>query len=286
VRQVFRRAAILYALGLFIYLFPDFHWGTMRVLGVLQRIAICYLIASVIYLFTGWRGQIAWIIGLLASYWILMTLVPVPGYGPGNLSVQGNLAHYVDHLVLGQHNYAQTRTWDPEGIVSTVPAIVTALLGLLAGQLLKQKWSLKDKVLWLSVMGICLIAAGLIVSTWLPINKKLWTDSFSLFMAGLDSIVLSVFIWCVDGLGWKRVVKPFVIFGMNAITIYVISEVLAIILDRIEAGGISVHSWIYQHGFAPFASPKFASFCDAFCYVLLMFVLAYALYRKRVFIRI
>src|ERR1022692_3291703 len=132
--QVARRAAVLFALGLAVYAFPSFDLGTQRILGVLQRIAICYLIASAIYLFTGVRGQILWIVGLFAAYWMMMTLIPVPGYGPGRLDVEGNFAHYIDRLVLGAHNYANTRTWDPEGVVSTLPAIATALFGVLAAR--------------------------------------------------------------------------------------------------------------------------------------------------------
>ena len=135
--QVARRAAVLFVFGLLVYAFPHFDLGTQRILGVLQRIAICYLIASAIYLYTGVRGQILWIVGLFAAYWMMMTLIPVPGYGAGRLDVEGNFAHYVDRLVLGTHNYAHTRTWDPEGVVSTLPAIATALFGVLAGQILR-----------------------------------------------------------------------------------------------------------------------------------------------------
>ena len=120
--QVARRAAVLFVFGLAVYAFPHFDLGTQRILGVLQRIAICYLIASAIYLYTGVRGQILWIVGLFAAYWMMMTLVPVPGYGAGRLDVEGNFAHYIDRLVLGTHNYAHTKTWDPEGVVSTLPA--------------------------------------------------------------------------------------------------------------------------------------------------------------------
>src|ERR1039457_2926364 len=135
--QIARRAAVLFVFGLAVYAFPNFNLGTQRILGVLQRIAICYLIVSVIYLFTRVRGQILWIVGLFAAYWMMMTLIPVPGYGPGRLDVEGNFAHYIDRLVLGAHNYANTRTWDPEGVVSTLPAIATALFGVLAGQILR-----------------------------------------------------------------------------------------------------------------------------------------------------
>ena len=144
--QVARRAAVLFVFGLAVYAFPNFDLGTQRVLGVLQRIAICYLIASAIFLFTGVRGQILWIVGLFAAYWMMMTLIPVPGYGPGRLDVEGNFAHYIDRLVLGTHNYAHTKTWDPEGVVSTLPAIATALFGVLAGQILRLRRTLAERI--------------------------------------------------------------------------------------------------------------------------------------------
>ena len=136
-RQAVRRAAILFVLGVLVYAYPAFNLGTQRILGVLQRIAICYLAASAIYLFTRVRGQIVWIVSLMAAYWLLMAFAPVPGYGAGRLDVEGNFAHYIDRIVLGSHNYRHTRTWDPEGIVSTLPAIATCLLGVLAGHIVR-----------------------------------------------------------------------------------------------------------------------------------------------------
>src|SRR5271166_4688330 len=211
--QVLRRSAILYVLGLIVYVYPGFNFHTQRLLGVLQRIAICYLIAGAIYLTTRVRGQIIWIVSLLAAYWLLMALVPVPGYGAGRLDEQGNFAHYVDRIVLGSHNYHWTATWDPEGIVSTLPSIATALFGILAGHLLRLDRALAERTAWLLLIGTLLIAAGLISNVWLPINKKLWTSSFSLFMAGLDFVVFAICLWLVDGCGFKRAVKPLAIMG-------------------------------------------------------------------------
>jgi predicted acyltransferase len=289
--QALRRAAILYALGVFGYLLPDFNFGTMRLLGVLQRIAICYLIASAIYLYAPRiRTQILWVVSLLAGYWLLMTLIPVPGYGAGRLDVEGNLAHYVDRIVLGVHNYAPTKTWDPEGIISTLPAIATALFGVLAGQLIRLPRTLDWKTPRLFFTGNALLALGLICDIWLPINKSLWTSSFSLFMAGLDFVLLAGFIYLIDDLGYKRLVQPFVVFGMNAIVIYMLSELLAIALGSIHwrtaAGTISLQSWLYDHCFAPLASPYNAALLWALAFVLLMYLAAYALYRRKWFIRV
>jgi predicted acyltransferase len=279
--QAARRAAIIYALGLFVYLFPRFDFSTMRVLGVLQRIAICYLIAAAIYLTTSVRGQIVWIVSLLAGYWLLMTLVPVPGYGAGRLDVEGNFSHWVDRVVLGRHNYASTKTWDPEGIISTLPAIATALFGVLAGQLLRLKRELAERTTWMFLAGNLLIAAGLICNVWLPINKKLWTSSFSLFMAGLDFVLLAGFIWMVDGRGYQRWVRPFVILGMNAIAVYMASEVIDTLL-----GATHLRRPIYENVFAPLASPINASLLYAIAYVLLMYAIAYFMYRRKWFLRV
>jgi predicted acyltransferase len=277
-------------LGLVVYAYPGFDLSTQRLLGVLQRIAICYLVAAAIYLTTHIRGQIVWIVSLLAAYWLLMTLVPVPGYGPGRLDVEGNFAHYIDRIVLGSHNYMWTKTWDPEGIVSTLPAIATALFGILAGHLLRLDRALAKRTAWLLLIGTLLIAAGLISNVWLPINKKLWTSSFSLFMAGLDFVIFAMFLWLVDGKGYKRAVKPLVIMGMNAIVVYMASELLDEVLSAIRwpAGGhvINLHTWIFATLFAPLAAPMNASLLFAIAYTLLMYLLAYGMYRRGWFVRI
>lgn len=289
-RQAARRAGILFALGLLVYAYPAFDLSTQRVLGVLQRIAICYLAAVAIYLTTSLRGQIAWIVSLMAVYWLLMAYAPVPGYGAGRLDVEGNFAHYIDRIVLGSHNYRWTKTWDPEGIVSTLPAIATCLLGVMAGHLVALQRSLGERSRRLLALGAILLAAGLICNIWLPINKKLWTDSFTLFMAGLDFILFAGFLWLVDARGWHRAVKPLVIMGMNAIVIYMASELIDEVLGWIhwtgEGGTVTLHGWLYQHIFAAIASPYNASLLYAITYVLVMYLLAWLLYRLRWFVRV
>ena len=287
--QILRRAAVIYVLGLIVYVAPAFSLGTQRILGVLQRIAICYLIASCIYMTTKVRGQIIWILGLYASYWMLMTLVPVPGYGPGNLSVEGNLSHYVDWQVLGRHNYAGTKTWDPEGIISTLPSIGTALLGIMAGHILRIRKELAERTTWLFLIGNVLIAVGLICNIWMPINKKLWTPSFSIFMAGCDLVIFAGFVWLIDGRGYQRYVKPLVILGMNAIAVYMASELVETAFSMIHPDAanprLSLHGWFYQNLFASWASPMNASLLYAIAYVLLMYLIAYGMYKKRWFLR-
>ncbi len=289
-RQAARRAAIIFALGVLVYVYPAFDLSTQRILGVLQRIAICYLVASAIFLTTKVRGQIIWLLSLMVVYWLLMAFVPVPGYGAGRLDVEGNFAHYIDRIVLGSHNYLATKTWDPEGIVSTLPAIATCLLGILAGHIVGLPRSLGERSLRLLGWGAVLLAAGLVCNIWLPINKKLWTDSFALFMGGLDFVLFAVFLWVVDGLGRRRAVKPLVILGMNAILIYLASEFLDEALGWITwngAGGtVSLRAWLYDHLFASLASPYNASLLYSLTYVSVLYLLAWVLYRRGWFVRV
>jgi len=278
--QVLRRAAIIYVLGLVVYAYP-LNLSTQRLLGVLQRIAICYLIASAIYLTTSVRGQLIWLVSLLAGYWLVMTLVPVPDYGAGDLAVGHNLSNYIDKIVLGSHNYAQTKTWDPEGLVSTLPSIATALFGIMAGHILRMRRQLADRTAWLFTIGNILIAIGLVAAIWLPINKKLWTSSFSVFMAGLDFVVFAICLWLVDGRGFQRIVKPLAIMGMNAITVYMISELLDTTLSAL--------GWrepIYRALFVPLASPVNASLLYAISYTLFLWLIALGMYRRGWFWRV
>lgn len=288
--QVLRRSVIIYALGVAIYVAPRFDLSTQRVMGVLQRIAICYLIASVIYLYTSVRGQIVWMVSLLAAYWLLMTLVPVPGYGAGRLDVEGNLAHYVDRIVIGTHNYAETKTWDPEGIVSTLPAMATALFGIMAGHILRLKSALSERTTWLFLVGNGLIGLGLICDMWLPINKKLWTDSFAIFMAGLDFVLLAAFVWVIDHLGHRRVVRPLEILGMNAIALYLAAEFGAEILDmfRVTSNGqaVSLQTWLYQTLFLRLTSPINASLLYSVAFLGVIYLIAWGMYRRGWLVRI
>ena len=268
--------------------FRTFNLTTLRVLGVLQRLAICYVAGSLLYLFTGIRTQIACIVLLLASYWALMMFVPVPGYGAGRLDVEGNLAHWIDRLVLGNHNYAETKTWDPEGIVSTLPAIASVLFGVMAAHLLRMKSALSERTTWLYLTGSALLTLGLICDAWLPINKKLWTTSFAIFMAGLDCVMFASTLWLIDGMGYRRLARPFVILGMNAISIYMIAELLETTMNvvRWPGSGESVRAWLYGHLYAPVFSPANASLLFALSYVALMFAIAYAMYRRGWFLRV
>lgn len=285
-----RRSAIIFGLGLLLNGFPYFSLETWRIPGVLQRIAVCYLLAAAIFLLTNWRGQVLWTVGLLAAYWMLMTLVPVPGLGPGWLEKGANLAQYVDGLVLGRHMWAQTGTWDPEGIVSTLPAIATMLFGVLTGHLLRSARSAEEKTAWMFFSGNALVFAGLVMNVWLPINKNLWTSSYSVFMAGMALNVLACCYWLVDVKGYRAWAKPFAIYGMNAIAVYVLAGVLEGALGAIRLAGparpVSLQDFLFQHLFAPLASPRNASLLWALCFVLAIYSVAWFMYRRKWFVKV
>ena len=280
-RHVLKRSAIIFAIGLLLNGFPYYRLTTIRIPGVLQRIAVCYLIAAAIFLYTRVRGQIIWTMGLLAAYWAAMTWIPVPGYGAGVLEPIGNFAQWVDSHVLSGHMWRPTKVWDPEGLVSTVPAVATVLFGILAGQLLRSRHlSSAEKTAWMLVWGNVMLLAGNVMGVYLPINKNLWTSSFSVFMAGMALIVFAICYWIVDVQGWRRWTRPFVIFGMNAIAMFVFSGLLARIL--------MLNGWkqpIYQALFAPLASPRNASLLYAVCFVLVCYMAAWLLYRKKWFVK-
>ncbi len=283
--QVTKRAIVLYLLGVLIYAIPHFDLGHLRIMGVLQRCAICYFVAALICMKFRPRAQMYWIVALFAVYWLAMKLIPVPSYGAGDLSMAGNLAHYIDHIVLRTHNYAETKTWDPEGLLSTLPAIATTLLGLQAGYILRSSPTIQARTLRLGLIGAILLVAGLICSMWLPVNKKIWTDSFALVMAGLDCFGLLAFLWLFEVPAIRQALRPLIIFGMNAIAVYVAAELLSIFLDTWEIAGQSAHRWIFSGLFAPLSSPYNASLLFALCFTIAIFGIAYLLHKRSLYLR-
>ncbi|HWQ56834.1 MAG TPA: heparan-alpha-glucosaminide N-acetyltransferase domain-containing protein [Bryobacteraceae bacterium] len=283
--HAFRRALILFGIGLLLNGFPYYNPATIRIPGVLQRIAICYLVAAAIFLFTRVRGQIIWTVSLLAVYWLAMRLVPVPGYGAGSLEPVGNFAQYVDSQLLSGHMYRVTRLWDPEGVVSTLPSIATTLMGILAGHILRRGRTAAETAAWLFTMGAALLAAGSVMSLWMPINKNLWTTPFAVFMAGMSTTGFALCYWVADGAGKRRWTKPFVIFGMNAIAVYVLSGMVDRVMELIPVGSITLQRWIFLNIFAPLASEVNASLLYAVAYVALMFLVAWGMYRRKWFVK-
>jgi predicted acyltransferase len=304
--HVFTRSVILFAIGLFLNAFPAFSWHTLRIMGVLQRIGICYLAAGLLYL-ASWRVQTRpgaaprakcdWVliagcaVVLLAGYWAAMKLVPVPGYGAGRLDPQGNLGAYLDRKIMGGHLWSQSGTWDPEGLFSTLPAIATALLGILAGEWLRSARTGGRKAAGLAAAGAVLLVTGRLLHPFFPINKNLWTSTFVIFTGGIAMLLLAACYWLVDLKGYRGWAAPFLVFGRNAIAVYFLSMLLveiAINYGFTDSNGDfqTWYDWFYNTVFAPHASPKNASLAFAIFYVLLWLVLMWPLDRKRIYIRI
>jgi predicted acyltransferase len=296
-RRVFKRSALLFAIGLFMAVFPVvrfdplrlYDFSSMRIMGVLQRIALCYLFASIIYLeFRKVRALVFWLIGLLAGYWLLMATVPVPGHGAVDMSQEGNLAAYVDQLILGNHLWKPG--WDPEGLLSTIPAIGTTLLGLLTGKLLKLPKKDKDKVIWMFLLGNLGLVSGLIVDVWFPINKGLWSSSYVLFTGGFALHFLAICYWFVDMKGYRRWAKPFEVYGLNALAVFVLSTLMAKLMYVIPIytadGQTTIKGLIYDNLFLPIADPINASLLYSVSYILFWLWIMWIFYKRKIFIKI
>jgi len=294
--HVLKRAAILFAIGVLLNGFPNqYHLARIRIEGVLQRIALCYLFSSVLILRLDWRGQVFAILACLVGYWVLMRFVPVPGFGVPThaiplLDPNRNLAAWLDRKLFMGHLYEGTR--DPEGVLSTIPAIATTLIGVLAGEWLRSGASARRKVAWMLALGVVGVVAGKVFNPWFPINKKLWTSSYALFTGGLAVVCLAVCYWLLDIKQRRgRWTMPVLVLGTNAIAAYAFSELLAKALDagQVHLSSGQVLSWqefLYQRFFAPLASPPKASLLYSLVFVLLCWTVSWMLYRKRIFIKI
>jgi predicted acyltransferase len=238
--RVLRRSFLLFALGFIYYGGVSMLWPEIRLLGVLQRIALCYLFASLLYLNLDLRGLLVAFVALLVGYWALMTFVPVPGIGAGSFAENANLASWIDAQYLpGQRFYGE---WDPEGLLSTLPAIASCLLGVFAGFLLKET-SIEpaQKVLWFAVAGALLIVVGLLWGLQFPLIKKIWTSSFVLVAGGCCALLLAALYLLVDIWGRKTWATVFLWFGANAIALYMINNIadFKMLARRFVGGDIS-----------------------------------------------
>ena len=312
VLHVLRRSAVLFFLGLVVNGFPDYELSTIRIQGVLQRIAVCYLAGALLYLYSDWvanrkvgdrtlrRSTVVGLalVTLLAVYWALLKLYPVPGFGAGRLDSLGNVGAYWDRSVLGiQHMWPYGTTpgygvsFDPEGLLSTVPALATLLIGVLAGEWMQTSHSRVRKFLVLAGAGVCLVVIGYALSPLLPLNKKIWTSTFALLSGGVALLIYSFFYFVIDIKRWRRWITPALVLGTNAIFAFVLSNVLTTLTDRIhvtarDGVSITVHKWVYQYGFGTWLRPVHASLAYAFGTVLVNTMIVYLLYRKRIFLRV
>jgi predicted acyltransferase len=294
-----KRALILFGLGLFLNLFPKVFtepmeaFQTVRIPGVLQRIAVVFFITAVIFIKTTPKTQLRLLIGILIAYWAMMTLIPVPVVGYANLEKETNLGAWLDRSILTEaHLWRSAKTWDPEGILSTIPAIGTGLFGVLVGTWLKRKDREESvKISWMFSIGVLAVILALIWDLCFPINKALWTSSFVLYAGGLATIGLALCYWLIDVQGYKKGTKPFVVYGVNAITVFFLSGLIPRILTLIKVNmpdGTTLNSreWMYETFFSPYFSPINASLAGALTFVLIWLGILWLMYNKKIIIKV
>lgn len=296
--KALKRALILFGLGLFLSLYPKVFtepldaFKQVRIPGVLQRIAVVFFVSAIIFLKNGERNIFRILIALLAVYWVLMTFMPVPGVGYPNLEKETNLGAWLDRSILTEaHLWKSSKTWDPEGILSTLPAIATGLFGVLVGVYLKRRdIDAATKVAWLFCIGTIAVALGLLWDLQFPINKSLWTSSFVLYTGGLATMALSLSYWIIDVQQYNRFTKPFVVYGVNAITVFFLSGLIPRTLRMFsvtaaDGSEMNLQAWLYA-GFTQFLSPINASLAWAVTFVLFWLVILWIMYNKKIIIKV
>jgi predicted acyltransferase len=319
--QIVRRGALIFLFGLLINGFPYFTWGDVpgvadptllqrmgdrllhwRIMGVLQRIGLAYVIAGLFTLRTSLKQQIIIITTLLIGYWVVMTVLPVPGEGTIGALLLGDpqrtMAAWTDRLVLdwsrwglGNHLWVSSLTWDPEGVLSTIPAVATVMLGNLAGRWINERRPLSERLAGLSAAGALGMMAGLMWNWVFPINKSLWTSSYVLFSAGVAALSLATIMWIVDFHKSRKWTRPFVIYGVNPTVAFVGSGVMArciYSIFKVDSGGrrISLEAGIYEKLFASWLSPINASLAFAITFVLFWYGILYVLYKKNIILKV
>jgi predicted acyltransferase len=300
---LWKRAAIIFLIGLTLNFIPNFSFETLRVPGVLQRIALCIVIAAPIVVFFGWRTWIVAILVFFVVYALPMLYVPVMGadgmIAAGRLDAGNDFGAVIDRALLSGHLWAAAKTWDPEGLWSTLPAVSTLLFGALTGRWLNAIASRSDKTVWMLLTGLLFVWFGAMLDVALmPINKPLWTVSYSVFTAGWALIVFGAFYWLIDACENNKVTEkarilfqPFTIFGMNALFIFAFSSLVAKFLNAVkfaDAAGASasLKATIYAPIKALPISPLNASLLYAMLFSLAMFAVAWWMWRKRWFVKV
>lgn len=302
-----RRASLLTLFGFIVNNFPFFHLATARYYGVLPRIAICYFVVATLYLLSPtWRDKVVIAFACLAGYWALMRFVPVPGFGIPTHGIpindhDGNLTAWIDRQIFSApHLYEHTR--DPEGLLSTLPAVATTLFGLLAGMWLRTNRTTAHKATMLAIAGVLFLCVGLAWDPFFPINKKLWTSSFAVFAGGWSLLLLAAAIYFVDTLRLGRpksdligaesqsdplLYKPLLVLGTNAIVAYMISELGDSIVSKVHTSpGTNLKTAVFQTITVAVPHPGWSSLLYSLAFLLLCWLLVLPLYRKRIFLRI
>ncbi len=282
--QIVRRTLLLFALGLVLNGFPHYDLSSLRIMGILQRIALCYLACSMIYLQWKPRTQ-AWIAGgLLVFYFVLLKFVPVPGTGVATLELSGNWVQFFDLRILGGH--LQSPEWEGKGLLSTLPAIANCLAGLLTGEYLRSAREPLEKVAGMHTAGAAGMLVGAVWSLWFPINQNLWTSSLVVFMSGMALTLLAACYLVLDVRKVRRWAKPFEVFGMNSIAIWVGSSLLRQTLELIPVRADASAKTAIFEWFAGWAGSEGGSEMFAVAYVLVWLGLMTVLYRRGIFLKI
>jgi predicted acyltransferase len=283
---------------LIIYLFLAYSgieaYQDVRLPGVLQRIAVVYFVVSLLYLKTSQKTQIITGIVLLLGYWAVMTLIPVPGIGEANLEKGTNLASWLDSILLKGHMYHETKTWDPEGILSTIPSIVNGIIGLLIGQLLFLKIAKIEIAKKTALIGIALIITGLLWNIVFPINKSIWTSSYVLYTTGLAATTLSVLYFIIDIAEYKKGFKLFLIWGVNPMIVFFASQIIpqALVMIQFEnphktGKEINLLNYLYRYDIAPFFSNSMmASLAGALIYVGIWTFILWIFYKNKLIFKV
>jgi predicted acyltransferase len=303
-RKLCVRALWVFLIGFALNLFPYFNFASVRIPGVLQRIALCTLLAAPIVVYGGWRQQAAAILGLFVVYTALMLGVAVPDaqgvVGTGVLEPGRDTGAFVDRLLLSGHLWVQSKTWDPEGLVSTLPAIASLLAGALTGRwLLAGAANKASQTVWLLLAGLaCLWLGAMLDSVLMPINKSLWTPSYCVFMSGWGLLVFAAFYWLLDAADSDtvraaagRLFKPFVIYGMNALFLFALSGVIGKLLVYIkfaqpDGKALTLKGLLYAPIQALPLAPVDASLVFALAFNLMMFSVAWGMWRKGWFVKV
>ncbi|MEP7384515.1 MAG: DUF5009 domain-containing protein [Gemmatimonadota bacterium] len=297
VRQIVRRGSLIILFGLLMAAFPYYpatRFTEIRIPGVLQRIGVAYLCGGLLTLRTSLKQQVVLLAVLLFGYWFAMTLVPVPGRGMGALLLDdpsASLAAYLDRAIFGTHLWRSSRTWDPEGLLSTVPAIGTVILGVLAGRWITSPRPLADRLVALFAVGSLCMVVGSMWGWSFPINKSIWTSSYVLFTAGMAAVALATCIWVIDVLGLTWWTRPFRWYGMNPTIAFVGSGMMArliysVIIVPFRGERAPIERVIYESWFASWLEPRNASLLFAISFVLLWALILGVLHRKRIFFKV
>lgn len=283
-KKIAVRSFKIFAVGIFLNLLPDFNFADLRWTGTLPRIAIVFFCCAFIFLNTNWKTQV-WIgMGIIIAYWLAMTLIPTPGFGMVMLERGINLAAWVDSNYMPGTMYQGT--WDPEGILSTFPSVVSGISGLLAGVLMVSKRTAEMKVILLMVIGFFMTFAGYLWGLTFPVNENIWTSSFVFVTSGIGFISLGVFYFLVDIKGFSYGTKPGIVFGANAITVYVLADVFALVFYGWEIGRHSLSIHFFDAFTSIGLGAKFVSMIYALLFVCINYIPAYVLYKKKIFIKL